>query len=454
MITAGLLGRKTGRGFYTYDAPDSPDRRCAMRRRQRGVPSGARPRRVERVGVVGSGTMATGIVEVLAKAGLRRDVRRAQRGEGRAGAGRTARSMEKAVAARQAGRDGPGRRDPTDHRHRSGSTTSPTSISSSRPWSRTSTVKQALFSNLDEICAAGRGAGHHDVEPAGHRVRGGHVAARRRDRHAFLQSGGDHEARRGRVHGVHDAGYRGHRARGVRRGIGKRAVQCGDRAGFIVNALLFPYLNDAVKMLEAHYATADDIDSAMKVGCGYPMGPFELLDVVGTDVVAGHRANALPGVPRAGLRPGAAARAPGHGGPPRPQDRHGFPRLRLRRTSPRSTVSPVPRRNLPSRRRRAAQPEPEPPGNGRQLGASAERLESWRGEDWVVRAMPGAPGAAGKVYRCPGCDQLIPAGSAHVVVWPAVDREAGDRRHWHTSCWAARNRREPGVQRSRSAPRY
>jgi len=114
----------------------------------------------------------------------------------------------------------------------------------------------------------------------------------------------------------------------------------------------------------------------------------------------------------------------------------------------------VPRRNLPSRRRRAAEPGPEPPGDGRQLGASAERLESWRGEDWVVRAMPGAAGASGRVYRCPGCDQLIPAGSAHVVVWPAVDREADDRRHWHTSCWAARNRREPGVQRSRSAPRY
>ena len=66
--------------------------------------------------------------------------------------------------------------------------------------------------------------------------------------------------------------------------VGKVAVSCGDRAGFIVNALLFPYLNDAVKMLEANYATADDIDTAMKTGCGYPMGPFELLDVVGLDV--------------------------------------------------------------------------------------------------------------------------------------------------------------------------
>jgi 3-hydroxybutyryl-CoA dehydrogenase len=66
--------------------------------------------------------------------------------------------------------------------------------------------------------------------------------------------------------------------------LGKRPVTCTDRAGFIVNALLFPYLNDAVKMLEAHYASVEDIDAAMKVGCGYPMGPFELLDVVGLDV--------------------------------------------------------------------------------------------------------------------------------------------------------------------------
>jgi len=66
--------------------------------------------------------------------------------------------------------------------------------------------------------------------------------------------------------------------------LGKYPVVCADRAGFVVNALLFPYLNDAVKMLEASYASADDIDHAMKLGCGYPMGPFELLDVVGLDV--------------------------------------------------------------------------------------------------------------------------------------------------------------------------
>jgi len=66
--------------------------------------------------------------------------------------------------------------------------------------------------------------------------------------------------------------------------IKKHAVDCGDRAGFIVNALLFPYLNNAIKMVQEHYASLDDIDAAMKLGGGYPMGPFELLDVVGLDV--------------------------------------------------------------------------------------------------------------------------------------------------------------------------
>ncbi|MFD1047517.1 3-hydroxyacyl-CoA dehydrogenase family protein, partial [Kibdelosporangium lantanae] len=57
-----------------------------------------------------------------------------------------------------------------------------------------------------------------------------------------------------------------------------------DRAGFIVNALLFPYLNDAVKTVAGHYATSDDVDTAMKAACGLPMGPFRLLDLIGLDV--------------------------------------------------------------------------------------------------------------------------------------------------------------------------
>ena len=63
----------------------------------------------------------------------------------------------------------------------------------------------------------------------------------------------------------------------------KDPVQVVDRAGFIVNALLFPYLNNAVHMLEAKTASMEDIDTAMKGGCNFPMGPFALLDLVGLD---------------------------------------------------------------------------------------------------------------------------------------------------------------------------
>ncbi|MBC7304320.1 MAG: 3-hydroxybutyryl-CoA dehydrogenase [Nocardia sp.] len=70
----------------------------------------------------------------------------------------------------------------------------------------------------------------------------------------------------------------------VKNTLGKMAVQAGDRSGFIVNALLIPYLCSAVRMLESGYATAEDIDAAMKGGCGYPMGPLTLLDTVGLDI--------------------------------------------------------------------------------------------------------------------------------------------------------------------------
>jgi 3-hydroxybutyryl-CoA dehydrogenase len=64
---------------------------------------------------------------------------------------------------------------------------------------------------------------------------------------------------------------------------GKTPVEVKDQAGFIVNALLFPYLNNAVRLLQQGVATTEDIDSAMKGGCGFPMGPFALLDLVGLD---------------------------------------------------------------------------------------------------------------------------------------------------------------------------
>jgi len=67
------------------------------------------------------------------------------------------------------------------------------------------------------------------------------------------------------------------------RAVGKTPVQAKDSTGFIVNRLLVPYLLDAIRVYEGGLASLEDIDQAMKLGCGYPMGPFTLLDLVGLD---------------------------------------------------------------------------------------------------------------------------------------------------------------------------
>jgi 3-hydroxybutyryl-CoA dehydrogenase len=68
--------------------------------------------------------------------------------------------------------------------------------------------------------------------------------------------------------------------------LGKQSVVCKDRAGFIVNALLIPYLLAAIRMVESGVATVEDIDTAMKAGCAYPMGPLALIDLIGLDTTA------------------------------------------------------------------------------------------------------------------------------------------------------------------------
>jgi len=65
--------------------------------------------------------------------------------------------------------------------------------------------------------------------------------------------------------------------------INKVVITCKDTPGFVVNRLLVPYLNESIKLFEKGVASKEDIDIAMKLGCGYPMGPFELLDYVGLD---------------------------------------------------------------------------------------------------------------------------------------------------------------------------
>ena len=67
------------------------------------------------------------------------------------------------------------------------------------------------------------------------------------------------------------------------RRLGKQPVVVGDKAGFIANALLFGYLNHAVSMYETRYASREDVDAAMRLGCGLPMGPLALMDLIGLD---------------------------------------------------------------------------------------------------------------------------------------------------------------------------
>jgi 3-hydroxybutyryl-CoA dehydrogenase len=69
------------------------------------------------------------------------------------------------------------------------------------------------------------------------------------------------------------------------RSLGKSPVRCEDRTGFLVNRLLIPYLLDGIRALENGTGSMEDIDQAMKLGCGHPMGPFQLLDFIGLDTV-------------------------------------------------------------------------------------------------------------------------------------------------------------------------
>jgi hypothetical protein len=104
----------------------------------------------------------------------------------------------------------------------------------------------------------------------------------------------------------------------------------------------------------------------------------------------------------------------------------------------------VPRSNRPRRRGRpTGRSQAEPLDAGRSL-AGMQRHEDHADGGWIVRQVSGA--SSGRAYRCPGCQQEVPAGTPHVVAWPAdavVGEGLEQRRHWHTPCWRSRDRRRP-----------
>jgi len=95
-----------------------------------------------------------------------------------------------------------------------------------------------------------------------------------------------------------------------------------------------------------------------------------------------------------------------------------------------------PRRNQPARRSASSVAADAEGDTGLASGFQFTEVDQ-RGEEWIVRRLTGS--SSTKSYRCPGCDQEIRPATPHVVVWPslAVDQ----RRHWHTPCWNARDRR-------------
>jgi len=283
MVTAGLLGRKSGRGFYTYEVPGSPavisDDLTPGRVE---VADGDVRQKIRKVGVIGSGTMATGIIEIFARAGY--EVVSVTRG-----AERSAKlceavkgSLTKAVVR------GKIEQEDSD------------AALSRVDWSirlehlsdadlvieavvEELTVKKALFASLDEICKPGTVLATTTsslpvIECAVATGRPADVVGLHFFNPATVMDLVEV------VHTIRTSPETVEVAKALVASLGKQPVVCADRAGFVVNALLFPYLNDAVRMVEVSYANADDIDYAMKLGCGYPMGPFELLDVIGLDV--------------------------------------------------------------------------------------------------------------------------------------------------------------------------
>ncbi|WP_157042166.1 3-hydroxybutyryl-CoA dehydrogenase [Nitriliruptor alkaliphilus] len=280
LAAAGFTGRKSGRGFYAYEEPGSsrvvPDDSARAPADPDSIAAWTT------VGVLGTGTMASGIVEVCAKAGYEVVVRGRSKEKAEAVAAKVAKSLQRMV---DKGRVSEGEMVATLQRIKPTADLEDLAPSDVviEAVAEDLDVKRELFAELAPVlkpdavlstttsslpiieCAMvtdrpDRVIGLHFFNPAAIMKLVEVVPTVRTDEQVVEQS------------------------RAFVDKVGKVGVLCGDRAGFIVNTLLFPYLNDAVKMLESHYATAEEIDTAMKLGAGYPMGPFQLMDVVGLDV--------------------------------------------------------------------------------------------------------------------------------------------------------------------------
>lgn len=276
-VVAGYLGRKTGRGFYRFEAPESSKVVDAV-----ADATGGATTDIATVGVVGTGLMASGIAEVAAKAGNEVVLRGRSEASIKKAKGAISKSLDKAVSR------GKLEQSAADEILDRVTTTLEFSDLAEcdlvvEAVAEDLDVKTAIFRELDrctkpEAILATTTSSLPVVDLA--------AVTERPDRvlglHFFNPAPIMKLVEIVRTVATNEEVESN--ATAWVRSLGKHPVHCRDRAGFIVNFLLFPYLNDAVLMHEQGYGTPEDIDTAMKLGCAHPMGPFELMDIVGLDV--------------------------------------------------------------------------------------------------------------------------------------------------------------------------
>ncbi len=236
MVTAGWLGQKSGRGFYSYSAASSPV--VVADADTPGESSQPRLRRdVRQIGVVGSGSLADHLAALCAAAGFvvvsTQDTELAP--------------LADADLVLEAGTEG--------------STAS-------------------LFAALDAVCRPGTILATTSAQPV---IEAASATSRPTDVVGIRAVPATSINLVEVVSTIVTDPEVTETARALVGALGVVPVASTDRGG-IVERLLFPYLNDAVRMLETQYASADDIDTAMREGCRLPSGPLELLDEIGLDV--------------------------------------------------------------------------------------------------------------------------------------------------------------------------
>lgn len=240
---------------------------------------------ITKVGVIGAGLMGSGIAEVCARAGLDVVVREVSEAAAVAGRARIEKSLDRGVAA--------GKLTVADRDSALGCLTYTTSLADLadrdlviEAATENPQIKAALFAELDaavkrpDAILATNTSSIPVIEVAQATTRPAQVVGLHFFNPATVQKLVEV------VPSVLTADDTANRARSfITAVLGKTAIGAPDRSGFVVNALLVPYLLSAIRMLEAGYATAEDIDTGMMLGCAHPMGPLRLADLIGLDTL-------------------------------------------------------------------------------------------------------------------------------------------------------------------------